>query len=68
MKRYHAMWKKTWFAWLAIGGTCAVISAFSTVFLVIFLLNIPIWIGMFIYFSHVRFDDNGEYRKQWSGQ
>lgn len=64
MKRYIALWKKTWFAWAAIAATCTVVATLNPVFLIIFLVNIPVWIAMFVYFAHMRFDEHGHHRDE----
>lgn len=56
MKRYRALLATTWWLWLILIATAIPLTMWMSTFLV----TIPIYLGTFLYFAHVRFDENGE--------
>ena len=59
MKQFSALWKETWFLWVAL---LAFGLTFSILYGGVFIVVIPIAIFSFIYFALVRFDDKGNHR------
>lgn len=57
MKRFQALFKDTWWLWVALtlGGT--VMSFFSSVFL----LTFPVCVITFIRFAFVQYDEEGNF-------
>ena len=59
MKRFLGMWRDTWLMWVAllVGGILAGVFVKS-----VFYLTLPITFFTFVYFSLVRYDEDGNHR------
>lgn len=56
MKRYVALWRETWWLWLAMLGVGCLLGAFVSF---VFFVTIPICLFSFAYFGLMRYDDQG---------
>lgn len=58
MKKFLFLLRSTWWLWLAF----VALAAFMIIYVnVIFVVMIPVLIGVFIYFALVRYDDDGNF-------
>lgn len=58
MNRFSSLFRETWWLWLLFLVTGVGLSVLSPVFLTTF----PICIFVFLWFSYIRFDDNGQFK------
>lgn len=62
MKRYKAMWHDSWILWSLIAAAGLVLPFLNRLLFGIWLFNLPICIGVFVYFAYVRYDEDGHPR------